>query len=112
MKIVTKNKVYVQLNDIAILYTSDFPIPAFIVKKTADKTLIISEQNRFDFIEFTEPEEINYFKKQDWIIDYLKFKDKTDEEFREIDHELTKEYNKLVRKYNSSLLQSTKKKKY
>ena len=70
MKIVTDKKVYVQKNDIAYLNQTDLPIPASIFMKVyGNGIVIIDDRNRYEFIEFTAPKEIEFFKKLDWMID-------------------------------------------
>lgn len=102
MKIITENKVYVQKNDIAYLNRTDMPIPASIFMKVFGQgVVIIDDRNRYEFVEFTEPEEIKFFKKQDWIIDYNEVKDLSETELIELGQNMTKKSNEIVEKYNS-----------
>lgn len=69
MKIITKNAVIVQLNDIAYLNYSVLPIPTSIFNKVyGDSFLCISHNNRYDFIKFDKKLEIDFSKKINWII--------------------------------------------
>ena len=63
MKIITEKEVYVQKNDIAYLNQTDLPILASVFTKLLDKgIIIIDNSNRYEFVKFDKPEEIEYFK--------------------------------------------------
>ena len=60
-------KVYVQVGDLAILAKINAKtVPQTIMQKTLDNM----EMSEKDFIEFTSPEELDFFSATDWIIDY------------------------------------------
>ena len=63
-------KVYVQMNDIMMLTHSDISIPASIIEKVFSDVVIVNDSNRMNFVEFTQPNEVEYFDYLDWIIDY------------------------------------------
>ena len=73
MKIITDNAVYVQKNDIAYLNQTDLAIPASIFMKIFGND-IVDDNNRYEFIKFDTPEEIEYFRNIDWMIDYNEVK--------------------------------------
>lgn len=76
MKVISKGNVYVQMQDMGYLNSSDVPIPASIFMKVFGKGVtIIDVHNRFDYVCFDEPHEIAYFKNLDFIIDYEEYKD-------------------------------------
>lgn len=109
MKIVTDKKVYVQKNDIAYLNQTDLPIPASIFMKVfGHGIVIIDDRNRYEFIEFTEPEEIEFIKKIDWMIDYNEIKDLSEEELMELGNHIAEESNKIARKYNAMTTEKRK----
>ena len=102
MKIVTDKKVYVQKNDIAYLNQTDLPIPASIFMKVyGSGIVIIDDRNRYEFVEFTAPEEIEFFKKLDWMIDYNEVKDLSEEELIKLGENLNNRYNDIAIKYNA-----------
>ena len=102
MKIFKDNSVYVQMNDLVKLLTLSSGIPDSIMKKfyTEDE-ITIDDNNRFDFIKFDAPEEVFFFKRQDWIIDYDNYKDLDDEKLEKIAHELYLSSESVVNKFNS-----------
>lgn len=102
MKIVTDNKVYVQKNDIAYLNQTDLPIPASIFMKIfGHGVVIIDDSNRYEFVEFTQPEEIEFFKKLDWMIDYNEVKDLSEDELIELGKIMADKSNDIAKKYNA-----------
>lgn len=63
MKIITNDSTFVQKNDIAYLSQSGLEIPAYIFMKVfGGGVVIIGDHNRYDFVEFDAPEEIEFFK--------------------------------------------------
>ena len=102
MKIFKKDGVYIQKNDLAYLTRLDEPIPASIyLKAFGGPCIIINDSNRYDFICFTEQDEIDFFQRQDWIIDYDAVKDLTDDDFVELGRGIAKEQEEAAEKYNS-----------
>ena len=75
MKIFKDNSVYVQKNDMVYLNQTDIPIPASIFMKVFGNGItIIDERNRYEFVKFEAPEEVEFFQNQDWIVDYNEIK--------------------------------------
>ena len=68
MKILTENGLYIQKSDLILLQNTKIGIP-LKVQKDINKNNI-SESNQNEFIRFTKEETINYFKDQEWIVDY------------------------------------------
>lgn len=101
MKIFNKengiNKVYVQLDDLLVLYNSDAVIPSSIFDKVFLDGFTIDDNNRYDFIEFTDQDEIDFFKAIDWIVDYKDLKDKNKDELRHL-------YDSCIADLNSNCL--------
>jgi hypothetical protein len=97
-----KEKVYVQMNDITFLSTDiDIPIPASIFMKVFTGVTIVNNSNRFEFVEFEEPEEVEFFRKLDWIIDYKHYIGFLDEELEAEVEKTIKASNEIVEKYNA-----------
>lgn len=96
MKIITDNAVYVQKNDFIYLNSSNLAIPASIFDKVFGYGVtIIDDRNRYEFIEFNAPEEIEFFKNIDWIIDYNEIKDLNEEEMYDLIRNICQEQNLL-----------------
>lgn len=74
MKIFNKEngleKVYVQYNDLLLLYNLNIIIPDTIYDKVYSDNFNVDDSNKFDFVEFNMKEEIDFFKNVDWILDY------------------------------------------
>lgn len=113
MKIIYENCVYVQKNDIGFLNQTDMLIPGSIYMKVFgnSEVTIINNSNRFEFIEFTKPNEIEYFKNINWMIDYNDVCNLTEDEIIELGNKIAKERNEIARKYNA-MSQEDKRKNY
>lgn len=97
-----KERVYVQLSDIMELIQSNNPIPASIIDKVfGGKFLIVDDSNKDDFVEFDKKEEIDYFKSIEWITDYKKYRDLTQDELKLLIEETNKEIDDIATKYNT-----------
>ena len=97
MKIITNNSVFVQKNDIAYLNQSDLAIPASIFMKVfGSGVVIIDDSNRYDFVEFNAPEEIEFFKGIDWMIDYNQVKDLSEKETIALGQSIAEEKNEIA----------------
>lgn len=102
MKIFKDDKVYVQLNDIAYLNSYGDEIPASIYLKVfGDGITIINNSNRYEFVEFDEPSEIEFFKEIDWMVDYNTVKDLSDEAIMALGEQIATEQSDIVLKYNN-----------
>ena len=92
-----KEVVYVQIQDIVELNQSDMPIPASIYLNAFNGIVFVDDSNRFDFVEH----EVKFFKELDFIVDYDKYKDLTDEQ-------LEGEWKKLVKNQISQTIPKKK----
>ncbi len=102
MKIITDSVAYVQKNDIAYLNLTDRAIPASIFMKLfGNGIVIINDSNRYEFVEFEAPEEIEFFKSIDWMIDYNEVKDLSEEETIELACSIAEEQNSIAQRFNS-----------
>ena len=59
-------------------------------------------ENPNDFYRFTNPSEIAFFKKQDWIIDYKLFRDASKEELHRIISKLEEQFNQKRIEFNNA----------
>lgn len=66
-------KVYVQLNDLAMLYNMNIEIPSSINSIFANKLLKYSKKNN-TFLCFEDKESLLFFNSVDWIIDFKKYR--------------------------------------
>lgn len=102
MKIITNDAAYVQKNDIAYLNQTDLDIPASIYLKACEiGTFIVDDSNRYEFIRFNKSDEIQFFKNQDWILDYNQVKDMTEDELIEYCERIITQYNELAETFNA-----------
>lgn len=102
MKIITDNTTYVQKNDMTYLLNTDQAIPASIFMKFfGNDAIIIDDRNRYEFVCFDDPKEIEFFKKMDWMIDYNEVKDLSEEEIFALGKSAWSERNRLVAQYNA-----------
>lgn len=98
-----KEKVYVQMQDIMTIIHEDINcgIPGSIIEKVFGKTLIVDESNRWNFKVFDLPEEVEFFKKLDWIVDYKEHRNKSREDAIAYSEEVNAEFNELAEKWNA-----------
>ena len=113
MKIFVNNKVYVQKNDLSYLLrgAEGISIPSSIIDKIFGQVFIVTDENRYEFVEFTSPEVLKFFKKCDWIVDYNLFDSMTEEEIVEYGCQINAERNKVVTSFNE-LSEGEKEKQY
>ena len=105
MKIFTANSVYVQKNDIAYLNQTNLAIPASIFMRVFGN---IDDSNRYDFVEFDAPEEVQFFKGIDWIIDYNEIKDLSEGEIVALGQSIAEDKNSIAQRFNSMTLEERK----
>ena len=105
MKIFTANSVYVQKNDIAYLNQTNLDIPASIFMRVFGN---IDDSNRYDFVEFDAPEEVQFFKGIDWIIDYNEIKDLSEGEIVALGQSIAEDKNSIAQRFNSMTLEERK----
>ena len=108
MKIFNKEngveKVYIQLDDLLVLFKTEQFIPISIFDKVFGKGIIIDNSNRYEFLEFHKKEEVDFFKAIDWIVDGKKLNKKDINELDSIYKESIKEINCFLIDRNNSLL--------
>lgn len=63
--------------------------------------VIINNNNKDDFIEFNAPEEIEYFKSLDWIVDYNEVKDFNETEILALGQKIAEEKNSIANNFNA-----------
>ncbi len=98
MKINQNNRLYIQRIDLLYIYESFSVIPASIYERTIKKKHFITDKNKYEFIEFTNPDEISYLDSIDWIIDYNEVKELKPEEILQLDKEIASQEIELIAK--------------
>ena len=113
MKIFANNKVYVQKNDLAYFMrgAEGILIPSSIIDKVFGQVFIVTDENRYEFVEFSSLEEIEFFKKCDWIVDYNLFDGMTEEQIVEYGCQINDERIKIATSFNE-LSEKEKEKQY
>lgn len=102
MKIITGNTIYVQISDILYLHGENMNLPTSIFKKTFENRTI----NDFnEFVKFDTTEEVEFFNKFDWLIDYYDIKDLSEEELTTSIQSMEKEQNDIAKKMISMPLE-------
>lgn len=96
-----KEKVYVQMNDMGMLNSHVYSIPASIFEKIYTDIVIIDDHNRMDFVSFDQPHEVDFFASLDWIVDYKELGPLSLEELVQRAEELEKKIDAIVNKYNA-----------
>lgn len=74
------------------LNQSDIAIPASIYTKVFTGVTIVDDSNRFEFVKF--------FRELEFIIDYGRYKELTDDQLAEEGHKLVTRANKIAEKWN------------
>ena len=101
MKIITENKVYVQKNDLAFLYGSRMAIPGSIFSKVFMWKMIVNDENRYEFVCFDDPSEIDYFKKIPWMIDFQSVASLSEKQMIMMMEKVNDERKEVSRKYQN-----------
>lgn len=94
-----KEKVYVQVSDFVTLTKVDRPIPAGIYKKAMDYKFQ-SNDDKYNFIEYDDPKEVEFFKTFDYIVDYKEVKNKSIKELQVLAKIANDEANEIVDLWN------------
>ena len=102
MKIITDSCIYVQKSDIDVLKKGFIPIPlSMYLKYFKDNDINTESDNKYEFIKFDCEEEIEFFKKLNWIIDYDQVKHLSVDELMELGKTLSHESSELAHLYES-----------
>ena len=111
MKIITEDKAYVQLNDLQYLMRSNKAIPSSIIESVFGEVFIVTDNNRYEFKEFTKKEEIEFFANLDYSVDYAKLASMSEEEIMAYGMSIAEEKNKFAEKFNA-MSEEERKEKY
>ncbi len=86
-------------------------MPEFVVYKTYGNIFVVTGNSKYDFIEFNAPEEIEYFKSLDWIVDYNKVKDLSETKILTLGQKIAEEKNSIANNFNA-MTEEEKRKEY
>lgn len=113
MKIFANNKVYIQKNDLIYLLRSanNSLVPSSIIDNVFGQIFIVTDSNRYEFVEFYLPEEVEFFNSCDWIVNYNDFDYMSEEEIVDYGCKINEQRNKIAQAYND-LPEEEKKVKY
>jgi hypothetical protein len=94
-------KIYVQLKDILYLRENDVDMPDSIIRKVfPDDQSIINKNNILSYMGFNDEMEIEFFNRQDFIIDLNEYKNLSLKAIEEKGNQLIELINKIAIKYN------------
>lgn len=96
-----KKKAYVQLNDVMMMMQLDSLIPAEVMDKIFSNVFIVTDENRFEFAEFTEEGTVEFFEACEWIPDFRYYKNMSMEEIIANGQEMGDEMNGIAQKWNA-----------
>ena len=96
-----KKKVYVQLNDVMMLMQFDGVIPSEVMEKHFMNMFIVTDENRFEFSEFTEPSTVEFFEQCEWIPDYKQYRGLSEEQIIECGQQIGAQMNEVAVRWNS-----------
>jgi hypothetical protein len=101
MKIIKEDAAYVQKIDLANLSDFDGPMPTTVFMKLFSREAsIIEDTDAEQFVRFDSKNEVEFFKKADWILDYDFYNAKDADELYSFAEEMIEEINNLTIEYN------------
>lgn len=101
MKVFKNGKVYVQNEDLILILRSGELMPTSVLEKFyGNGPVIIVQDNMEDYVEFEETEQVEFFKRLDWIVDYDEVKNLSTEELEKIINDVRDEMVKIRNKYS------------
>lgn len=71
--------------------------------------MIVGDFNRYDFVEYSDKNIIDFFRNIPWILDYDEVKDLSDEEIDALGEELIDQRNSIATMYNSMSIEERSK---
>lgn len=103
MKLCIKNDIFVQEYDLVYLTKAaaikKVLIPNSILDNYTKKMLKVDKKTKFNFIKFSQPEEIEFLKQMDFILDFGDFSNLSNEEILEIQAGFAYEKNEILKKF-------------
>ena len=109
MKIRCNNAIYVQKGDIIYLVYNNLLNPSSTILKAFKRNISLNgSNNKYEFMEFKNVEEINFFNSLDWIIDYDEFMGLSDDKISELIISIKKNKNSIIKKFGSMSFEDKK----
>lgn len=106
MKVFKNGKVYVQNEDLVLILRSGELMPTSVLEKIyGNGPVIIVQDNMEDYVEFEETDQVEFFKRLDWIVDYDEVKNLSLEELEKL-YDATKDEMVKIRNKYSDLSQN------
>lgn len=106
MKVFKNGKVYVQNEDLILILRSGELVPTSVLEKFyGNGPVIIVQDNMEDYVEFEETDQVEFFKRLDWIVDYDEVKNLSTEELEKL-YDATKDEMVKIRNKYSDLSQN------
>lgn len=96
-----KKKVYVQRRDLRLMLEFNSLIPVEVMNEVFGDILIVTSDTQYEFLEFSDPGTIEFFEGCDWILDFKKIKNLTEDEIISISQDFVKEKNQIFSELNS-----------
>ena len=101
MKVFKNGKVYVQNEDLILILRSGELMPTSVLEKIyGNGPVIIVQDNMEDYVEFEETDQVEFFKRLDWIVDYDEVKNLSTEELEKLYDDTKDEMVKIRNKYS------------
>jgi hypothetical protein len=76
MKIIKGNFIYIELEDLSYVVKKGIGVPKNLIQMTIEQGYVFADKNNmYKFIGYKDPKIIEYFKEQDFVIDYEEIKD-------------------------------------
>lgn len=105
-------RVYVQKNDLMHLNRLNQETPAFMIQRYFNIIMSRNNEEKMEFVEFKEPEEVEFFRKADWIIDYNEYMALSNEVLTQKIRSLTEHMRIIADKFNRMSLDDKKENMY
>lgn len=106
MKVFKNGKVYVQNEDLILILRSGELMPTSVLEKFyGNGPVIVVQDNMEDYVEFEETDQVEFFKRLDWIVDYDEVKNLSLEELEKL-YDATKDEMVKIRNKYSDLSQN------
>lgn len=101
MKVFKNGKVYVQNEDLILILRSGELMPTSVLEKFyGNGPVIVVQDNMEDYVEFEETDQVEFFKRLDWIVDYDEVKNLSLEELEKLYDATKDEIVKIRNKYS------------
>ena len=108
MKVINDNVAYVQKIDIGNISTYDMPMPSSIFLMAIGENYNLNDKLGSEFVKFTDPKDVDFFKNVEWILDYNEVINIDEEDIVLLIQELILKREKMVNGYDFNSIESIK----